>query len=438
MESDLIAEIRRNKNRLKKRLSRQRQKENGQMVDKTDKIRRVIDNICKGLKVRSDLQELGITLDMIPCDELHIHPEILQQLKGGTVPIEYTKRARPSDKIVIRIKSKNAISREDIGQVFDQLLVDKKIAKRTHNNYQNDVFRLLNIIGCPEDDIMPCLRQTERVFKVLQEHYSTHIYKNMLSIILSLVKHNTQFKQELSDPVIEQYQQEMIRLRRQVSQLDGDKVDHGSVPPWSEFVQMRSKLCREEPDSIKCLLLSLYTMFPPMRDDFGRIYLVYDKQTVPEEEDNIYLVNEGQLIISRYKTAKFNGAVDIILPQRLQNMINRSIHQFPRQYLITRARSRDLLYDNGEGKLSSMISGYFFNFSINDLRHSFEDYLEDHKRMFMRAEIDIIRKTTGHGANMSELYARHGSDRSEDYTSRTLPEGLTIIESIFYKIGGDL
>ena len=49
-------EVKREKDRLKKQRSRQRQKEIGQIVDLADKRRRLIQNICLSINVRSDLK----------------------------------------------------------------------------------------------------------------------------------------------------------------------------------------------------------------------------------------------------------------------------------------------------------------------------------------------------------------------------------------------
>lgn len=454
-------EIQRERNRLKKQLSRQRQKESGCVVDVADKRRNVIHNICQGIKVRSNLKELGITINMIPCDESQIHPEILRQLKGEEKTIssmnipksvsgisqEKTLQPAISTKIQVRIKKPIIkISQSEINYIFDQLAINKQLSKRTCDNYKDNIGIIIDVMKCSNDDIISCLRRTEQLFVTLHERYpKTTTYKNLLSPILSLAKFNETIKKELTQSVIDRYHEEMNRLREIVTHQEEEKVDHGSVKPWSEFVELRRKLSENELNGFRYLILCLYTMIPPMRDNFGKIYLIDETSATNlsteqflETEQNIYFVREGRLLITQYKTEKFGGIIDIILPRRLQGIISRSLMHFPRQYLVTQEKSKSHVYDEAKGgKLSSIMTGHFFGFSINDLRHSMETYVEQHKLEFTCAEIKTIRYIMGHGAEMGDMYARHASNPSKSYISQPTLVEVSMLESIFEKIGGN-
>jgi len=83
------------------------------------------------------------------------------------------------------------------------------------------------------------------------------------------------------------------------------------------------------------------------------------------------------------------------------------------------------------GKLSSK----FFKFSINDLRHSMEDYIDQYHRSFTSSELLLIRRFMGHNANIGDLYTRKISLES-DYYSKYETDEDNPVESVCNKIGG--
>lgn len=210
----------------------------------------------------------------------------------------------------------------------------------------------------------------------------------MITPILSLGKYNNLFAQKVD---IEKYRQEMNRMRNAVSVDEERKADDDSSTPWSDYVNLRQQLGKTDPFSTKYLILCMYTLIPPVRDNYGRVYIVYDAENIPECEYNLYYPETGRLILREYKTDKFCGIIDESLPGKLREIINKSLEMFHRKYLVTRDCSPEQLYDeNKGGKPSSIITSRFFDFSINDLRHSFETYVYQFHNKFLFAELKLI------------------------------------------------
>ena len=98
---------------------------------------------------------------------------------------------------------------------------------------------------------------------------------------------------------------------------------------FDEICKIRDEL----PDgSMTKLLISLYTMIPPIRSDFDNVKIFDEK---PKKYDQNYLVlnKRPQLVISQYKTANRYDSNIIDLPDELVRQIKISLKIHPREYL---------------------------------------------------------------------------------------------------------
>ena len=444
-------EIKREKNRLKKQKSRQEMRSRGEITDLPMKKRLIIQNICKGIKTRVDLRKYGISLDMIPCDQSIIHPDVLEQFKmisqpsqpPPQLPIYETSQGDTSTDLVnpeiqkrpkLKVKIKT-MSQNQVNQIFDQAYTDKNITVASRDSYKGDFNTIIKLLKCPVDDIIPSFKDSSEAFKILHGKYHRILtYKNMIASIISLGKYSEFFRDHVD---IEPYRQEMNQLRGEVSKKDEAKADQEAITPWSDYVKMRVQMGSTEPDSIRYLILCLYTMLPTIRDNYGKVYIVYDDTNIPLDEKNLYYPATGRLNVGEYKTRKFHGIIDEVIPHRLQTIIGHSLEIFPRKYLITKDNLSDVVYDaNKGGKLSSILTSRFFDFSINDIRHSLETYVNQFHNKFTFAELKLIRHIMGHNAIMGDIYARRKTEDSVDYCSKVTDTKI-ILENIFQKIGGN-
>jgi len=87
-------------------------------------------------------------------------------------------------------------------------------------------------------------------------------------------------------------------------------------------------------DTMSKLLLSMYTMIPPVRLDYYATHIIKKGET-PETENYIVLgETEAELVIGKYKTSRKHGnIVHPKLPDELYRIIIQSLKEFPRKYL---------------------------------------------------------------------------------------------------------
>jgi hypothetical protein len=450
---DTRAEKIKERNKIAKQESRQRQKIVGVIVDAPDKRRRVINNICAGKLVRSDINKLGITLDMIPCPHDQIHPEIYKRL---TTPCEIP--AEPK-KFKIHIKSTKLkislrkFTDQSIEAVYDELSKQNQLSPATINVYRNNINLIRRVLNCTDEDFVKCVNDPKVVIDTLTKIYPDS-YKDKLSPIISLSKYSTLFKSLVSSQVIDVYKKAQAKGIKLSIKKQSHIANTGIAIPWENIINIRVKFNREEPFSQKHLLASLYTYIPTIRDNFGAIHILktnIDATASYNDTENFYLVTSGRLIINYYKTKKKYGTLDIILPRQLRCIIDGSLKRNNRDWLITQNENMtNKLYTTQtksgliRNPLSDRISN-IFNFGIDELRHSFVTYYIKNMHLFTYDEIILIQWIMGHSASTALQYLRTG-----DMDPIKVPMGLyepspfnkptetNILQSICDKIGGNI
>lgn len=63
-----------------------------------------------------------------------------------------------------------------------------------------------------------------------------------------------------------------------------------NILPWSHFIQMMEKCHSKEPHSMKCLVLALCTMIPPMCDPCTTICMV-NNMSLTDKNNNFYVID---------------------------------------------------------------------------------------------------------------------------------------------------
>ena len=106
---------------------------------------------------------------------------------------------------------------------------------------------------------------------------------------------------------------------------------------FEELVKIRNKL---EDGTSEKLLLSMYTMIPPVRSDYYKIAIYKTENEVTDDIDNYLIMNSKPFIVLRkYKTSKTYKAIKIDLPKDLVKQIKSSLNKNPRDFLFTSPRN---------------------------------------------------------------------------------------------------
>ena len=92
------------------------------------------------------------------------------------------------------------------------------------------------------------------------------------------------------------------------------------------------------------LILKLYTVIPPLRNDYAMIKVYHSKEVSGENYINI---KNSQIILNDYKTSKTYGEKKIDIPQNILKLIKRWIDITGNEYLLINIRDENPMTKNG-------------------------------------------------------------------------------------------
>jgi len=184
------------------------------------------------------------------------------------------------------------------------------------------------------------------------------------------------------------------------------KVNESNIPsvreasayvPWSSIIERRDKLL---PGSIDRLLLCMYTMIPPQRNDFYDVS--FDGST-----DNHIDLDKKVLVMRNYKTHSRYGDRYIDLPDELIDEINCSLRREPRQRLFQHFPGRVYIKSSFNRFVNDRLRVLFnYNFTISTFRHVFiSDTVLNRERISLH-ECRTIARLMGHSVEMQKQYQR--------------------------------
>lgn len=205
---------------------------------------------------------------------------------------------------------------------------------------------LLNINKISRE-LFDCINPSVKCFKainVIKEYVSSMkslaSQKNMVTSILVLIK---SFGDEFNEDTINlyiKYHNELSK-KQEENYLDNDKTDREEknwisinditnkinelqkeIDNWGKKASTRKLLDKTQ----QHLILNLYTLLPPLRNDYVLVKVIDDKE-IENDEDNIdknfnYInIFTKKLLLCKYKTDKFYGIKKIDIPDNLFNII---------------------------------------------------------------------------------------------------------------------
>jgi hypothetical protein len=159
----------------------------------------------------------------------------------------------------------------------------------------------------------------------------------------------------------------------------------------------------EDIDIMNKLLLSMYTLIPPVRVDYYATHIV--KNGEEPETDNYIVLKDGyaELVIRKYKTSRKHGEIrHPILPEELYSIIVQSLKEYPRKYLFE--NNRKPFTPNGFCKWSSVTLEKLFGveLTLTMIRHIYISSLELSKMTV--EEKKNIGKLMGHTIGIQAEY----------------------------------
>lgn len=202
---------------------------------------------------------------------------------------------------------------------------------------------------------------------------------------------------EVRTPINEKYQSNKPTERQQEA--------------YMSFKDIEKKRDSLKIGSIDRLLLSIYTMIPPLRSDYDKIAIYKNEKDVIDDIDNYLIWNKDPyLVIRKYKTSKTYKDIKIDLPNNLIKEIKESLSVKPRCFLFLQKNGKPYDKPNTFNKWANRRLKDLFdkkNISLSTLRHIYitrRDLKLEEKSGLERKEISNIM---GHSISTQQNYLWH-------------------------------
>jgi len=270
----------------------------------------------------------------------------------------------------------------------------------------------------------------ELAMKVLHSHLKTntpstrHMY---IVAILSFIKHHITHLSECITPEIavslrEQWntihthnEAPIIQLRLENKPTVLQQAKGGSQLSFQQIMEIREQL---PIGSMERLLISMYTLIPPVRADYFALHIIHDDQE--PVEPNYLRIRQGTMdtVLRDFKTAKTYHDIRNDLPLLLAQEIQTSLQACPREFLFVNAHGRPHTRNSFTLWTRRILTRILqTDFTLVFFRHAFATHYVTHHNP---TDLDIseISKKMGHSAEMFRAYRWvHGENQDSSDSS---------------------
>ena len=289
-----------------------------------------------------------------------------------------------------------------------------------HNNskkiYHSRLAEWIQFMPTHFQSVTSIIMLPELSMKVLHTHLTTntpstrHMY---IVAILSFIKHHlTHLSQcitsEIATSLREQWnaihthnEAPIIQLRLENKPTVLQQAKGGSQLSFQQIMEIREQLPFA---SIERLLLSIYTLIPPVRADYFALQIIHDDEE--PVEPNYLRIRGGEIetVLRDFKTAKTYHEIRNTLPQPLAQEILASLQESPRKYLFVNSHGRPHTRNSFTLWTRRILTRILQNdFTLVFFRHAFATHYVSHHNP---TDLDIseVSKKMGHSSEMFRAY----------------------------------
>jgi len=272
----------------------------------------------------------------------------------------------------------------------------------------------------------------ELSMKTLHTHLNTntpstrHMY---IVAILSFIKHHiTHLSQCLTPDIATSLREQwnaihthneapIVQLRLENKPTVLQQAKGGSQLSFQQIMEIREQL---PIGSIERLLLSIYTLIPPVRADYFALHIIHDDQHTVQPNYLRIRGNHMETVLQDFKTSKTYHEIRNSLPQPLAQEIHASLQACPRDFLFVNAHGQPHTRNSFTLWTRRILTRILHtDFTLVFFRHAFATHYVTHHNP-TDLEISEISKKMGHSSEMFRAYRwvtqkeTHETSESED------------------------
>lgn len=164
------------------------------------------------------------------------------------------------------------------------------------------------------------------------------------------------------------------------------------------------------------LLLSLYTLVPPLRSDYNLVAIYKNDKDI--KYDNYLILNKNPyLVITKYKTAKTYKDIKIDLPKKLVKEIKESLKLKPREFIFVQKNGKPYEKSNTFNRWANRTLKSLFdrkNISLSTLRHTYITRRDLKLEEKSGLERNKIAQMMGHSVGTQQNYLWHTYEKEKN------------------------
>lgn len=302
---------------------------------------------------------------------------------------------------------------QELAEDCMQNLIDSDLSKKTKATYEQCLGQLVRYFPGVKS-IVHVLSEPDRMYrKLMQVHGNRGSIRNYLIACLSLFKHTPELKHALPNV----HARLTVFLKEVASSIDQHyKSNKPSEKQMDQYIDYSVALAKYEKltrGSTDAILLGLYVLLPPKRNDYwdARVY----KHHMPSPDvGNYFVINhrvpdtstkQSWLVMNDYKTAKSYGQLREVIPERLAYEIHLSLKREPRTHLFLSANGHPFNSANSFCKYANNRLGLIFNkhVTLTMFRHAYCTKIRNSDlSLGMKQQ---LARSMGHSTMMQDAYS---------------------------------
>ena len=295
--------------------------------------------------------------------------------------------------------------------LVDGILEAPNLTESSKAQYLEKLSTVTKLTGQPLEWV---LDHPDEVHVVIAKHYpSTLTQRAIISAIKSVFHYNDHIR--ASKPTqYNRYTEYQTLASQAITEryMAGQPSDRErkNWVPWSDVLAKERLLSATEYASTDHLLLAMYCLIEPLRQDYGALRIMVDRVPSPEATGNYLAIARdgswGKIFLTSYKTAKKYGTYSRDLPTPLLQVIKASLIATPRAYLFVDEKGKAYKLTNSFTQFSNRTLKRIFGkaFTVSMMRHSHISATDFNAST--PGDLFTKSKNMAHSIGMQQLYRR--------------------------------
>ncbi len=295
------------------------------------------------------------------------------------------------------------------------------LSDKSKSVYISQLKRLETVTGRSLQDMMR--KPNSTYARITAQYTNPRSLRTMIVAIKSLFKHNPSLRcdfPEAWDKWHAKFKSVDAVVTDEVMRGEPTQAERENWVRWADVVAKEQELSRKEYASDDHLLLAMYTLIEPARQDYAEVAIL-SRPPADDDEGNYIILPSSRhaaatLVLNKYKTAKTYSTYTRALPEALTRIIRTSLKRTPRHWLFT-TRDGSAHTKASFIKYSNSVLYRLFDrrFTVRMMRHS-----------YISEGIDFARSAPGDLFEAAK-HMHHSVAQQQLYRRKVEPDSVSVV-----------